>query len=77
MNKIAEQILDYITFLEAKHRDSYAKLKTEGKSYRSRAVTLEIGYINALIDMKDAIEQPEKNRQLSEVMGLFSKKMKW
>jgi len=70
-----EQILNYIAFLEAKHRDAYAKLKTVGKSYRSRVVSLENGYINTLIDVKDAIEQPQKNAELQEAISKFAERL--
>lgn len=76
MELTTEQILNYIAFLEAKHRDNYAKLKTAGKTYRSRAVTQEISYLNALTDIKDAIEQPAKNEALSQAIKVFGEALK-
>lgn len=72
MELTTEQILNYIKFLEAKSQDRYAKLRIEGASYRSRAVTLETGYLNALKAVKDAIERPQKNVQLEEAMTKFA-----
>lgn len=67
---------EYIEFLEAKHRATREAYLKEGKSYRSRDVAHENGYIHALHDILDAIDLPEKNRQLEETMKHFGERLK-
>ena len=65
------QILDYINFLEAKHRATREALLKEGKTYRSRFVAYESGYLNALRDVRDTINQPKRNEELGEALKHF------
>lgn len=67
---------EYINFLRKKHRATQDSWIRQGKTYRSRFVAYENGYIQALRDVQDAIDQPEKNRQLSEVMVKFADRLK-
>ena len=69
-------MLEYIKFLEEKHRTILERLQKEGKTYRSHSVSFERGYLIALRDIEDAINQPAKNAELQEVMKEFSKRFK-
>jgi hypothetical protein len=69
----AGQILSYIEEELEKHRATLFALKKEGKTYRSRNVAYLNGKINALADVKDVIEQPQKNVDLEEAMKRFDK----
>ena len=69
-------MLEYLDFLDTKHRAILDNLKKQGKSYRSRAVALEQGYLMALADMEDAIRLPQKNAELREAMTAFGEKLK-
>lgn len=69
-------MIEFIEFLRTKHRATLHSLYDEGKTYRSRRVARELGYLSALIDIQDAIELPEKNRQLPETMKQFGKMLK-
>lgn len=68
-------MLDYINFLDAKHRAILNTLKTEGKSYRSQKVSFENGYLTALRDIKDAIEQPQKDAELKQAIKTITKRL--
>ena len=67
---------EYIAFLATKHLATHDALLKKGKTYRSRSVAFENGYLMALRDIQDAIDQPEKNRQLNEAMTAFGKALK-
>jgi len=69
-------VKEYIKWLENKHRATREAYLKEGKSYRSRGIAHENGYIHALHDILDAIDLPEKNRQLEETMRKFSEGLK-
>ncbi|KKL22117.1 hypothetical protein LCGC14_2438640 [marine sediment metagenome] len=64
-------MLEYIESLAKPIRATRESLLRDGKTYRSRFVAFTNGYLAALRDMKDAIELPEKNRQLEEAMRNF------
>ncbi len=69
-------MIEYIEFERAKHRATLDRLIVKGKTYRSRDVAREQGYLNALRDIQDAIERPQKNAELTEVMRKFSEALK-
>ena len=69
-------MIEYIEFLATKHRATRDALLKEGKTYRSRFVAFENGYLNALNDLKDAMEQPRKNIELAETMKKFAERLK-
>ena len=68
MELTAEQILNYINFEEVTHRTTLGRLRRTGKTFRSRDVTREYGYLNALRDIKDAIELPAKNKEMEQAV---------
>lgn len=68
--------MNYIESLITKHRATREALKKEGKSYRSYKIAYENGYLMALQDIQDALDQPEKNRQLGEAMRVFANRVK-
>ena len=76
MELTATQILDYIHFLNVKHRATLDRLYKEGKSYRSRDVAREQGYLNALQDLQDALEEPERARKLHEAISKLGAMLK-
>ena len=65
-------MIEYIEFLRKKHRATLDRLYVEGKTYRSRFVARENGYLSALQDLQDAIEQPAKNEALQRAMKKFA-----
>lgn len=69
-------MIEYIQSLEAQHRATREKHLKDGRTYRSRFVAHENGYLQAIKDIKDAIELPEKNRQLEETMRRFGESLK-
>lgn len=69
-------MLEYLDFLDTKHRAILDNLKRQGKSYRSRAVAFERGYLMALADMEDNIRLPQKNAELRETMSKFAERIK-
>ena len=66
-------IWNYAKDLETEHRATRQSLIGKGKTYRSRDVAFENGYLHALLTILDEIERPEKNRQLEEAMARFGK----
>ena len=70
MELIEKRILDYIDFMREEHRATLDQLTKEGKTYRSRSVARERGYLNALVDIADAIERLIKRTDISKQMGL-------
>lgn len=69
-------MIEYIEFLRTKHRATLDRLIVEDKTYRSRAVAIEHGYLCALRDIQDAIERPQKNAELTEAMRKFGEALK-
>lgn len=70
----ANQILDYIYYQIAKHRATLAKLKEQGRSYRTREVTIIIARINTLNDLRDTITEPQHTEDLKRALGLLKDK---
>lgn len=70
------RILEYIEYLRNTHKSCRAILIQNGKTYRSYKVAFENGYLSALTDVKDAIERPERNRQVEEAMKRFGESQK-
>jgi hypothetical protein len=70
------QILNFIDWLIAKHRATRQSALNAGKTYRSRDITRENGYLNALQDVKDAILQPQKNAELSDTLHKFGEMLR-
>jgi len=69
-------VIEYIKFLEGKHRATRDALLKEGKTYRSRFVAQENGYLNALSEIRDAVELPQRNAELQKTMAEFAKRSK-
>jgi len=69
-------MLEYIEYLRNTHKAIRAILIANGKTYRSHKVAFENGYLVALADIQDAIERPEKNRQLAEIQKAFTHRIK-
>ena len=68
-------MLEYMEYLRNTHKAIRAILIANGKTYRSHKVAFENGYLAALADIQDAIERPEKNRQLEEALKAFSQRI--
>lgn len=71
-----KSLLEYIGFLETNHRATRQAHLDEGKTYRSRFVAQESCYLNALRDIKDSIELPQKNAELRATMSKFAERFK-
>ncbi|KKN21724.1 hypothetical protein LCGC14_0922640 [marine sediment metagenome] len=65
-------MIEYIEFLRKKHRATLDRLIVAGKTYRSRDVAREQGYLNALRDIEDAFNRPQKNAELKEAVGKWA-----
>lgn len=63
-----EELLDYIDYLANTHKVLRAILINAGKTYRSHKVSFESGYIIALQDLKDTIQEPQKRQELEQAM---------
>ena len=64
---------EYVEFLQKKHRATRQALLNSGKSYRSKDIIWENGFLEALQYILDAINEPEKAIQLHKsIHGLAS-----
>ena len=63
-----EQMKEYIEFLQEKHRATRQALLNAGKSYRSKDVAWENGFLEALQSILGAINEPERAMQLHKTM---------
>ena len=70
------ELLEYIEFLAIKHRATRTSLIEEGKSYRSRLVSYENGFLTALNYITGAIEEPERARKLHETLDTLSQRFR-
>ena len=62
-------IEDYLLGLYDQHRATRSKLLLEGKTYRSRLIAFENGYLNCLKDIEDYIRKPSRERELREALA--------
>ena len=69
-------MIEYLEFLDTKHRATRDALIKEGKTYRSHAVAYQDGYLMALADIADNIRLPQKNAELREAMAKFGEMLK-
>ena len=59
---------NYLKDLQAMHRATREAYLKAGKTYRSRYVAHENGYLNALTEVLSIVENPERERALQEAM---------
>ncbi len=64
---------NYLKDLETAHRATRNALIKTGKTYRSHKVSFENGYLNALGDILNIIEQPEREQALREAQAKLIK----
>ena len=69
-------MLEFLEFLAEKSRATLKSLHKEGKTYRSRFVAHENGYLSAIRDIRDSLELPQKNAELREAMRKFGEALK-
>ena len=63
-----EQLVTYLMGKVERHKQERRNLITGGKSYRSRYVAYQNGYISALLEIIDTLELPKRNAKLTEAM---------
>ena len=68
-------MIEYIELLIAKHRATREAWIEEGKTYRSRFVAYENGYIQALHDILAAIEEPANAERLRQAVGVVAQRI--
>ena len=69
-------MLEYLELLGTKHRATLGAHIKDGKTYRSRFIAYERGYLMALADIEDLIRLPQKNAELQKAMAAFGKRFK-
>ncbi len=68
MELTSGQILEWINYQDNTHSASRAILLNAGKTYRSHKVAFENGYLSALRDIRQVIEEPSRAEQLWQAL---------